>query len=71
MTNREIRLASRPTGTPTLETFEFVDIDVPQPADGEVLARLLFVWVNAYLRGRMRAGSAYIAPFEVGEPIKE
>lgn len=70
MTNREIRLASRPTGAPTPETFEFVDIDVPQPADGEVLVRLLYISVDPYLRGRMRAGSSYIAPFEVGQAIK-
>lgn len=70
MTNREIRLASRPTGAPTLETFAFVDIDVPQPADGEVLVRLLYISVDPYLRGRMRAGSSYIAPFEVGQAIK-
>lgn len=69
MTNREIRLASRPTGAPTLETFQFVDIDVPQPADGEVLVRLMYISVDPYLRGRMRPGKSYVAPFEVGQAI--
>ena len=69
MNNREIRLASRPAAMPTLETFQFVDVDVPQPADGEVLVRLTYISVDPYLRGRMRAGSSYVAPFEVGQAI--
>lgn len=70
MQNKEIRLASRPTGMPTLENFQFVDTDVPKPADGEVLARLLYISVDPYLRGRMREGKSYIEPFEVGQVIQ-
>ena len=70
MQNKEIRLASRPTGMPTLENFQFVDTDVPKPADGEVLARLLYISVDPYLRGRMREGKSYIKPFEVGQVIQ-
>ncbi|HEX7331114.1 MAG TPA: NADP-dependent oxidoreductase [Pyrinomonadaceae bacterium] len=70
MQNKEIRLASRPAGVPTLETFQFVDTEVPQPADGEVLVRLLYLSVDPYLRGRMREGKSYIEPFEVGQVIK-
>ena len=69
MKNREIRLASRPAAMPTLENFEFADVDVPQPADGEVLVRLLYLSVDPYLRGRMRPGKSYVAPFEVGQAI--
>ncbi len=69
MNNREIRLASRPVAMPTLENFEFADVDAPQPGDGEVLVRLLYISVDPYLRGRMRAGSSYVAPFEVGQAI--
>ena len=54
MQNKEIRLASRPAGVPTLENFQFVDTDVPQPSEGEVLVRLLYISVDPYLRGRMR-----------------
>ncbi|HEU4796826.1 MAG TPA: NADP-dependent oxidoreductase, partial [Pyrinomonadaceae bacterium] len=69
MKNREIRLASRPAAMPTMENFEFVDVDMPQPADGEVLVRLQYISVDPYLRGRMRPGSSYVAPFEVGQAI--
>ena len=70
MQNKEIRLASRPAGVPTLENFQFVETEVPQPADGEVLVRLLYISVDPYLRGRMREGKSYVEPFEVGQVIK-
>ncbi len=69
MQNKEIRLRSRPTGLPTLENFQFVDVDVPKPNDGEVLVRTLYISVDPYLRGRMREGRSYIPPFEIGEVI--
>jgi NADPH:quinone reductase len=70
MQNKEIRLASRPAGLPTLENFQFVDTDVPKPADGEVLVRMLYISVDPYLRGRMSDRKSYIAPFEVGAVIQ-
>jgi NADPH-dependent curcumin reductase CurA len=70
MQNKEIRLASRPAGVPTLDNFQFVDTDVPKPQSNEVLLRLLYISVDPYLRGRMREGRSYIPPFEVGQVIK-
>ncbi|HXC72615.1 MAG TPA: NADP-dependent oxidoreductase [Pyrinomonadaceae bacterium] len=70
MQNKEIRLASRPAGVPTLENFQFVDTDVPKPADGEVLVRMLYISVDPYLRGRMRDRKSYVQPFEVGHVIE-
>jgi NADPH-dependent curcumin reductase CurA len=69
MQNKEIRLASRPAGVPTLENFQFVDTEVPKPQANEVLVRMLYISVDPYLRGRMREGRSYIAPFEVGQVI--
>jgi len=70
MQNKEIRLASRPAGVPTLETFQFADTEVPKPQGNEVLVRMLYISVDPYLRGRMRDRKSYIAPFEVGQVIK-
>ena len=70
MQNKEIRLASRPAGVPTVDNFHFVDADVPQPGDGEVLVRTLYISVDPYLRGRMREGRSYIPPFEVDQVIE-
>lgn len=70
MKNKEIRFASRPTGMPTLENFNIVDADTPQPSDGEVLVRALYISVDPYLRGRMREGRSYVPPFAVGQVIE-
>jgi len=70
MQNKEIRLASRPAGVPTLENFQFVETEVPKPQSNEVLVRMLYLSVDPYLRGRMREGRSYVAPFEVGQVIK-
>jgi NADPH:quinone reductase len=68
MQNKEIRLASRPTGMPTLDNFKIADTDTPN--SGDVLVRTLYISVDPYLRGRMREGRSYIAPFEVGQVIE-
>lgn len=69
MLNKEIQFASRPTGMPTQENFRIVDADVPQVSDGEVFVRTLYISVDPYLRGRMRAGRSYVPPFEPGQVI--
>ena len=69
MQNKEIRLASRPTGMPTTDNFQFIEAEAPPLNDGEVLVRTLYISVDPYLRGRMREGRSYIAPFTVGEVI--
>ena len=70
MQNKEIRLASRPTGLPTDDNFQFVETEMPSLNDGQVLVRTLYISVDPYLRGRMREGRSYIAPFEVGQVIE-
>ena len=65
--NRRITLASRPAGMPTEANFKIEDADMPQPQEGEVLIRTLYLSVDPYMRGRMNAGKSYVEPFEVGE----
>ncbi len=68
-TNRQILLKSRPTGAPSAENFELVRTPAPEPRDGEVLLRTLFLSLDPYMRGRMNAGPSYAAPAEVGKPM--
>jgi NADPH-dependent curcumin reductase CurA len=69
MQNTQIVLASRPKGMPTLDNFRTVDSEVPQPGDGEVLIRTLYLTVDPYMRGRMNEGKSYVPQFEVNEVI--
>jgi NADPH-dependent curcumin reductase len=39
---------------------------VPEPGDGEVLMRTLWLSLDPYMRGRMSAAKSYAKPVEVG-----
>lgn len=69
MKNKQILLASRPAGMPTLDNFSIVDAEVPEPKDGEVLLRTRFLSVDPYMRGRMRDQKSYVPPFALNEVI--
>ena len=70
ISSREIQLASRPAGWPTVENFRIVEARVPPPGDGEVRVRNLFMSVDPYMRGRMRETKSYVAPFQVGKTLE-
>ncbi len=67
---RQWQLASRPVGEPTMENFELVTVDRPEPGHGEVLVKTLYQSVDPYMRGRMRDAESYAEPWDVGDPMK-
>jgi NADPH-dependent curcumin reductase CurA len=69
-TTREIRLAARPAGEPTPETFELAESELREPLDGEVVVRNSYLSVDPYMRGRMRDVKSYVPPFEVGKVLQ-
>ena len=70
MKNKQVRLASRPTGWVTAENFTVTDADTGEPGDGEVLVRNLFMSVDPYMRSRMNDAKSYIPPFQIGEVLQ-
>lgn len=69
-TTREIRLAARPLGAATAETFELATSRLHPPMAGQVVVKNLWMSVDPYMRGRMDAGESYLPAFEVGEPLE-
>lgn len=65
--NRQILLASRPEGEPTVDNFRLVETPVPALADGQVLVRNHFLSLDPYMRGRMNDAKSYAAP----QPLNE
>jgi NADPH-dependent curcumin reductase CurA len=55
--NLQVRLASRPSGEPTLENFEIVEAEIPTPQAGQMLLRAIYLSLDPYMRGRMNADS--------------
>lgn len=66
-TNRQITLAARPVGYPKESDFKLVEVPVPQPGEGELLARTLYLSVDPYMRGRMNDVKSYAPPVQIGE----
>jgi NADPH-dependent curcumin reductase CurA len=67
---REWQLAARPVGEPTPDDFRLVELDRPDPADGQIVVRMLVMSVDPYMRGRMSAAKSYAASWEIGETMK-
>ena len=68
--SREVRLVSRPVGTPAAENFAIATVDVRAPGPGEVLVRNTFMSVDPYMRGRMYDRASYVPPFQIGEVLQ-
>ncbi|MEE1656397.1 NADP-dependent oxidoreductase [Microvirga sp. CF3062] len=68
--NLQIVLASRPTGRPSPENFEFVRTPVPTPGDGQVLLKIRYLSLDPYMRGRMSAVKSYAAAVEIGDVME-
>ncbi|MGI9169446.1 MAG: NADP-dependent oxidoreductase [Caulobacteraceae bacterium] len=69
-TSREIRLRSRPSGTPTADNFELATVDLPDPGPGEIQVRNTWMTVDPYMRGRMNDMQSYVPPFQIGEAMQ-
>jgi hypothetical protein len=70
MQNKQVRLASRPSGWVSLENFTVSEVEAASPGDGEVLVRNIFMSVDPYMRGRMNDVKSYIPPFQIGEVLQ-
>lgn len=68
--NRQFLLASRPDGEPSEENFKLVEVGIPRPAPGQMLARTVYLSLDPYMRGRMSAGPSYSPPVEIGEVME-
>jgi len=69
-TNKQIRLASRPSGWVTNDNFTLTEEAVAEPADGEVLIRNIYMSVDPYMRGRMNDVKSYVPPFQIDEVLQ-
>jgi len=67
--NRQILLKSRPEGAPSLDNFELAESPTPEPGEGEVLMRNVYLSLDPYMRGRMSAAKSYAKPAAIGQPM--
>ncbi|WHZ12414.1 MAG: Putative oxidoreductase YncB [Burkholderiaceae bacterium] len=70
LANRQVRLKSRPSGIPQAEHFEIVEAPVPEPADGQVLVRNIYLSVEPAMRGWVSAVANYSEPVALGAVMR-
>ena len=64
--NRQVLLRQRPKGMPTTADFEIADMPLPDPAEGEVLVRGIYLSLDPYMRGRISGARSYAKPVDIG-----
>lgn len=67
--NKQIILKSRPVGEPKDSDFAVVETPTPEPGEGEILSRTIYLSLDPYVRGRISGGQSYAASLELGSVI--
>lgn len=68
MTNRQIVVAELPKGALTPDNFKLTETDMPRPAEGEVLVRVILMSIDAANRSWMQ-GATYRAAVNAGDAM--
>lgn len=67
--NRRWVLASRPHGAPRADNFRLETTAIPEPADGQLLLRTVYLSLDPYMRGRMSDEPSYAPPVALGDTM--
>ncbi len=68
--NHQFRLAARPVGLPKPSDWSYTEEPVGEPADGEVLVRVMYASMDPAMRGWMNESRSYIPPVGIGEVMR-
>jgi NADPH-dependent curcumin reductase len=68
--NHQVQLAARPVGLPKASDWLYTEEPVPQPGDGEVLIKILYLSLDPAMRGWMNDSRSYIPPVGLGEVMR-
>ena len=69
-TNRQWLLAQRPQGMVGKDNFTYAEQAIPEPGDGQVLVRNLYLSFDPTQRGWMEDRESYLPPVGIGEPMR-
>ena len=68
--NRQWLLHERPVGMIGPEHFKYVETDIPEPGEGEVLIRNLMFSFDPTQRGWTMDRESYLPPVQIGEAMR-
>ena len=69
-TTKRITLAHRPTGLPDDDTWAVEEVDLPSPADGELLVKVDHISLDPAMRGWLNDVRSYLPPVGIGEVMR-
>lgn len=70
MINHQFRLAARPVGLVKRSDFSFVEEAVPEPKDGEMLVKIVYISLDPAMRGWMNEGRSYVPGVGIGDVMR-
>lgn len=70
LSNRQLRLKTRPEGLVQRDNFDLVEQAVPELQDGEVLVKVLYLSMDPTQRVWMRDVPQYLPPVAIGEVMR-
>jgi NADPH-dependent curcumin reductase CurA len=68
--NRQWLLAARPKGMVKESDFRWNEAPLPEPGEGEVRVRVLYLSFDPAMRGWMEDRPSYLPPVRIGEPMR-
>ena len=70
-TNHQFKLATRPVGNVKRSDFTYTNEPVRDPAEGEVVVKILYISLDPAMRGWMNESKAsYMPPIEIGDVMR-
>src|SRR6266849_6205214 len=70
LTNHQFRLATRPVGMPERSNWTYSQERVPEPKEGELLVKVLYISLDPAMRGWMNQAKSYVPPVGIGEVMR-
>lgn len=68
--NKQLKLAKRPVGLPTADTWHLEENAIPEPQEGEVLIKQDYISLDPAMRGWINDSRSYIPPVQIGEVMR-
>ena len=68
--NKQVKLASRPNGAATADTWTLEENEIPTIGDGEILVKQHYISLDPAMRGWMNDSRSYIPPVQIGEVMR-
>jgi NADPH-dependent curcumin reductase CurA len=69
-TNRRLVLAERPSGMVNESTVRMEEVEVPQPGEGEALARVRYISIDPTIRTWMDDAPGFLPPIAIDEVVR-